>query len=172
MIRGDLGESLVRIAQVVKDAFGTALLQPLVNRAFELLLELALEAADAHVRKGCEILNVADSLIIFVNEILEIVAVAYDKVQKSVKLFRGMIAAKKDAQLLLFDPVEMNAVQTVVQGSGQHRKEIDDRLLDTKLRGGEMRPSDLEDTSRARLVTEYLLHSGGSPAKRQAIRWH
>lgn len=172
MIRGDLGDAFIRIAQVVQDAFGAAFPKPLVHRAFELRLEFALETAHAHVRKVGEIRNVVDILIILENEILEIVAVTYDKVQKGVKLFRSMVAAEKDAQLLLLNPVKMNAVETIVQGSGQYREKINNRLLYNQLWGGAMRPSDLEEISRARFATEYLLHRGGSPAKRQTIRWH
>lgn len=87
----------------MKDAFGATLLEPLVSRAFELRLKLALKAADAHVRQGCKILNVADPFIIFVDEILEMGAISYDVVQKSVQLLRSMITAKKDAELLLLD---------------------------------------------------------------------
>ena len=116
----------------MKDAFGATLLEPLVSRAFELRLKLALKAADAHVRQGCKILNVADPFIIFVDEILEMGAISYDVVQKSVQLLRSMITAKKDAELLLLDLMEMDAVKTVVQGSGQHPEKVRNLLFYTK----------------------------------------
>lgn len=107
-----------------------------MSRAFELRLKLALKAADAHVRQGCKILNVADPFIIFVDEILEMGAISYDVVQKSVQLLRSMITAKKDAELLLLDLMEMDAVKTVVQGSGQHPEKVRNLLFYTNLRGG------------------------------------
>ena len=129
VIRSDLGDTLIRIANLVKDTFGTALVEPLVHRAFEFRLELALETAHAHVGKGRKPPHVADIAVMLEDEILEVVVIAYDMMQQSVQLFRGVVAAKENTQLLLLDLMVMDAVKAVVQSPGQRREKRRNRFF-------------------------------------------
>ena len=129
VVRSDLGDALIRIANLVKDTLGTALVEPLVHRAFEFGLELALETAHAHVREGRKAPHVADIAVMLEDEILEVVVIAHDIMQQGVQLFRRMVAAKKNTQLLLFDLMVMDAVQTVVQSPGQRREKHRNRFF-------------------------------------------
>lgn len=115
MVRGDLRDALVRIPDLVKNALRTTLLQPFVNRALELRLELALEIADAHVRKTRQRPNVTHILVVTEDEILEVVVVADDVIEQTVELAYRVVAAKKNAELLLLDLMEMDAVESVVE---------------------------------------------------------
>lgn len=130
MVRGDLRDALVRVPDLVKNALRATLLQPFVNRPLELRLELALEIADAHVRKARQRPDVTHILVVAEDEILEVVVVADDVIEQTVELAYGVVAAKKDTKLLLLDLMEMDAVEPVVENLRKIPVERRDALTD------------------------------------------
>lgn len=130
MVRGDLRDALVRVPDLVKNALRATLLQPFVNRPLELRLELALEIADAHVRKARQRPDVTHILVVAEDEILEVVVVADDVIEQTVELAYGVVAAKKDTKLLLLDLMEMDAVESVVENLRKIPVERRDALTD------------------------------------------
>lgn len=130
MVRGDLRDALVRVPDLVKNALRATLLQPFVNRPLELRLELALEIADAHVRKARQRPDVTHILVVTEDEILEVVVVADDVIEQTVELAYGVVAAKKDTKLLLLDLMEMDAVESVVENLRKIPVERRDALTD------------------------------------------
>lgn len=130
MVRGDLRDALVRVPDLVKNALRATLLQPFVNRPLELRLELALEIADAHVRKARQRPDVTHILVVAEDEILEVVVVADDVIEQTVELAYRVVAAKKDTKLLLLDLMEMDAVEPVVENLRKIPVERRDALTD------------------------------------------
>lgn len=130
MVRGDLRDALVRVPDLVKNALRATLLQPFVNRPLELRLELALEIADAHVRKARQRPNVTHILVVTEDEILEVVVVADDVIEQTVELAYRVVAAEKNAELLLLDLMEMDAVEPVVENLRKIPVERRDALTD------------------------------------------
>lgn len=130
MVRGDLRDALVRVPDLVKNALRATLLQPFVNRPLELRLELALEIADAHVRKARQRPDVTHILVVTEDEILEVVVVADDVIEQTVELAYRVVAAKKDTKLLLLDLMEMDAVEPVVENLRKIPVERRDALTD------------------------------------------